>query len=81
MTFVNRQFSFDGDTLQGGALLGDSTLQNIQSDLRRVALAVVDGLPGGLNTLTQVGFTTSKSDQLLIDPSKLQAMLAAIVRP
>jgi flagellar hook-associated protein 2 len=63
--------SYDPTTKKGGALLGDSTAQNIQSQVRRQLTTSITGLTGKLTTLSQIGISFQKDGTLNLDSTKL----------
>lgn len=62
---------YNADTKQGGALLGDSTVQTLQSQLRKQLSVGITGLTGDFKTLSQVGIAFQKDGTLTLDNSKL----------
>ena len=67
---------YDASTKKGGLLLGDSTTQNIQNQIRNTLSSAVNGLGGGLTTLSQIGVSFQKDGSLALDASKLSSALA-----
>lgn len=67
---------YDASTKKGGLLLGDSTTQNIQNQIRNTLSSAVNGLGGGLTTLSQIGVSFQKDGSLALDASKLSTALA-----
>ena len=72
-------FDEDGDN---GLLIGDGTLRRAEQSLRSVITAAAFGLNGDLRTLGDVGLSfgavgsaIGTTDQLVFDPSKMQAAL------
>jgi flagellar hook-associated protein 2 len=63
--------SYNADTKTGAALQGDATVRGIQSQLRAQLGKAVQGLGGGLTTLSQVGIAFQKDGSLALDSSKL----------
>jgi len=57
---INSLSSFNPATQKGGALLGDSTTQSIQNQIRNTLSTAVNGLGGGLTTLSGIGITVQK---------------------
>lgn len=68
--------SYNPDTKAGGPLLGDSTAQNIQSQVRRALTTSITGLSGKLTTLSQVGISFQKDGTLSLDSTKLSAAIS-----
>ncbi|CDG81907.1 flagellar filament capping protein FliD [Janthinobacterium agaricidamnosum] len=63
---------YDADTKTGGILLGDTTAQGIQAQLRSQLSQAIPGLKGNLNNLSQVGIAFQKDGTLSLDSAKLQ---------
>jgi len=62
----------------GGILLGDSTLRNIQSQVRRTLSSMVEGITSGnVRSLAEIGITTDQHDdfKLTFDRSKFENVL------
>jgi flagellar hook-associated protein 2 len=68
--------SFDPDTRKAGALLGDSTTQRIQADIRKQLSTAISGLTGNLTNLGQIGIAFQKDGSLLLDSAKLQTAIS-----
>ncbi|KQW96865.1 flagellar hook protein 2 [Massilia sp. Root418] len=68
---------YNAETKTGGPLLGDSTVQNLQSALRRQMSASITGLQGKLTSLTDVGIGFQKDGTLTLDSSKLNKAIAS----
>ncbi|WP_432380105.1 flagellar filament capping protein FliD [Duganella sp. P38] len=73
---LNNQIStlggYNAETKSGGPLLGDSTLRNVQSSLRRQLSSSITGLQGtSLTNLSQIGISFQKDGTLQLDTSKL----------
>lgn len=73
---LNNQISslggYDAETKAGGPLLGDATLRNLQSTVRRQMTSSITGLQGSaLTNLSQIGVTFQKDGTLALDSSKL----------
>ncbi|MFZ6814670.1 flagellar filament capping protein FliD [Undibacterium sp. Rencai35W] len=67
--------AYDPSTKKGGLLLGDSTTQSVQNQIRNSLSTAVNGLGGGLTTLSQIGVTFQKDGSLALDSSKLTTAL------
>jgi flagellar hook-associated protein 2 len=67
--FVDDQNKYDPETKQAGLLLGDSSLQLMQSQLRRSISNVVPGLSSKYNQLATIGIRTNAQGQLTIADS------------
>lgn len=63
--------SYDPETKKGGALLGDSTVQTLQTQLRKQLTQGITGLTGDFKSLSQVGISFQKDGTLALDNSKL----------
>jgi flagellar hook-associated protein 2 len=63
--------AYNADTKAAGALQGDATARGIQSQLRAALGKAVQGLGGGLTTLSQVGIAFQKDGSLAVDSGKL----------
>lgn len=74
---INDQFKYDPDTGEGGILMGDTTLMNIQSSLRDMVVGTVPGLSSAMNTLSAIGITMTDTGTLAIDSSKLSTALSS----
>lgn len=69
--------SYDAASKKGGILLGDSTTSGIQNQIRGALSTAVNGLGGGLTTLSQIGITFQKDGTLATDSSKLSTALSS----
>jgi flagellar hook-associated protein 2 len=69
--------SYNAATKVGGILLGDATARGVQNQIRSTLSGVVNGLGGGLTTLSSVGVRFQKDGILSVDATKLQAALTA----
>ena len=76
-TTIKNLTSYDASTKKAGLLLGDSTTQSIQDQIRRTLGTAVNGLGGGLTSLASVGITFQKDGSLAIDSSKLTTALSS----
>ncbi len=63
--------AYNADTKAAGALQGDATARGIQGQLRAALGKAVQGLGGGLTTLSQVGIAFQKDGSLAVDTTKL----------
>lgn len=66
---------YDPATSKGGPLLGDSVLASLQSDLRNQLGAALQGVPGGVTQLSQIGVAFQRDGMLALDSAKLTAAL------
>jgi flagellar hook-associated protein 2 len=67
--------SYNAETKSAGALLGDSLLRSVQSDVRRGLSDPVPGLQGTYTTLASIGIKTTTTGTLEIDKDKLKVAL------
>ncbi|OJS99900.1 flagellar filament capping protein FliD [Marinobacter nauticus] len=69
--------SFDSETGRGSILTGDSTVRNIQNQLKRVLTDVIPGLEGAnVRSLADVGIGTDfRTGELQFDSQKFQQQL------
>lgn len=72
--------AYDPSTRRGGLLLGDSTTQNIQNQLRNALSSAVNGLSGGFTNLSQIGITFQRDGSLAVDSTKLSNALSSNLR-
>lgn len=74
---INELSSFDTETGEGSILTGDSTVRNIQSQLKRVLGDVIPGLENAnVRSLADVGVTTDwRTGNLEFDSQKFQEQL------
>ena len=63
--------SYDPATRTGGALLGDASVRNIQTQVRSMLGNTLMGAGGALTNLTQIGVTFQKDGSMTLDASKL----------
>lgn len=73
---IGKQFAYSADTATAGTLMGDYTLQSIQSDLGRV-MDVIPGLASTSNSLSQIGFTMASDGTLTVDQAQLSSALTS----
>lgn len=67
--------AYNASTKQGAILQGNSTVRNLQSQLRNMLSASVSGTSGTLTTLSQIGITFQKDGSLAVDATKLSAAM------
>ena len=75
-TTIKNLTAYDATTKKAGLLLGDSTTQSVQDQIRRTLSTAVNGLSGGVTSLTQIGITFQKDGSLAIDSGKLTTALS-----
>lgn len=64
--------SYNAETKQAGALLGDSTVRAIQAGIRQALSNPLSGAGGSLKTLSGIGIAFQKDGTLSVDSTKLQ---------
>jgi flagellar hook-associated protein 2 len=69
--------SYDQTTQTAGPMLGDSTLQGVQNDIRSALYSLVNTGSSTYNSLASVGITTNKDGSLSFDKTKFQTALAS----
>lgn len=72
---IDKLTSYDAETKQAGVLLGDSSVRNIESQLRKMFSSASSGSNSTLKTLSQVGISISKDGVMSADSSKLSAAM------
>ncbi|MBC7489559.1 MAG: flagellar filament capping protein FliD [Glaciimonas sp.] len=75
-TTIKSLSGYNASTKKGGLLLGDSTTQGIQNQIRNTLSTAVNGLGGGFTNLTQIGVSFQKDGSLTLDAEKLTAALS-----
>ena len=75
-TTVGNLTSYDPSTKKAGALLGDSTVQSIETSVRRQLSSPITGLNGNLTNLGQLGISFQKDGSLILDSAKLQTAIS-----
>ncbi|MCE3263771.1 MAG: flagellar hook protein 2 [Pseudoduganella sp.] len=63
---------YNPETKKAGVLQGDFTAQSVQSQLRKMMGAPINGLTGSLTNLSQVGISFDKTGALSLDTAKMQ---------
>jgi len=69
--------AYDPATKAAGPLLGDATLRNLESQLRRLVSEPVAGVDGGYSTLASLGITSTATGTLAVNQAKFDAAVAA----
>lgn len=67
--------SYDADTKTAAALVGDSTLRNLQTRIRQALTAPQSGGPNDMKVLTEIGVSFQKDGTLAVDSTKLSKAL------
>ncbi len=75
VTFIDEQTEFNPETFQTGILFGNSSVQNLETTLRRIATGQTTGASGTFEFLSQIGITTQNDGQLILDEVKLNQAL------
>jgi flagellar hook-associated protein 2 len=68
--------SYDATNKKAGILLGDSSVNSIQSRIRSLLGSAVSGVDGNYTTLSQIGVSFNKDGTLGLDTGKLQTALS-----
>jgi flagellar hook-associated protein 2 len=77
-TTLKTMTGYNPTTKKGGILLGDSTIQSIQSKLRATFASALTGTgSSALTNVTQIGVAFQKDGTLTLDNAKLQTALSA----
>jgi flagellar hook-associated protein 2 len=79
MQYIDQQVQYDPATNTGGPLLGDQTVTSIQEQVRSIVEGVVPGVNPQMNQLQALGITVDDNGQLVLDQSKLSAVLSGQV--
>lgn len=69
--------TYDTDTKTGAALVGDSTLRNLQTSIRKALTASQSGGANDMKVLTEIGVAFQKDGTLAIDSTKLDKAFSA----
>lgn len=67
---------YDATTKKGSILQGDATAVGLQNQIRGILNTAVNGLGGGLTTLSTIGLSIQKDGTLAVDASKLSTALS-----
>lgn len=73
---IKKLASYDESTKQGGVLLGDSSVRNIQAQLRKMMSTPLTGSSGSLTTMSQIGISIAKDGTMSVDSGKLSAAMS-----
>jgi len=72
MRAIDQQFTYNSETGEAGALLGDSYLLAMQSSIRSAASGAMNTLPKSMNMLASIGIKTGDTGLLMLtDTDKL----------
>ena len=67
---------YNPETKEAGLLNGDGILRNIDGQVRRMLSSKIEGVSGGISTLSDIGITRSSKDgTLVLDNGKLGKLL------
>ncbi|QBQ54615.1 flagellar filament capping protein FliD [Nitrosococcus wardiae] len=72
---LNSLSSYNPETRERGALLGDASLRGIENRIRRLMGYAVTGLSGPYRALADIGITTQREGTLALEESKLQSAI------
>jgi flagellar hook-associated protein 2 len=75
VAFIDEQTEFNPETFATGTLFGNSSVQSLETTLRRIATGQVTGVSGPFEFLSQIGITTQDDGTLARDEVKLDAAL------
>lgn len=73
---IKKLTGYDEATKQGGVLLGDSSVRNMQAQLRKMMATALTGSSGSLTTLSSVGITIDKTGTMSADTAKLSSAMS-----
>ena len=76
-TALTSASSYNSTTKQGSALLGDSTVNALQSQLRAVFGTPIGNTGSSLSTLSQIGVSFQKNGTLTLDSAKLNSAISS----
>ncbi|MDM0074581.1 flagellar filament capping protein FliD [Variovorax sp. J2P1-59] len=68
--------AYDADTQTGAALMGDTTLRNLQTRIRQALTTPQAGGPDDMKVLTEIGVGFQKDGTLSVDSTKLDKALS-----
>ncbi len=74
---VDSLTGYDPDTRQAGPLNGDSGVRAIANAVRRQLGTAIEGLSGGLRSLTDIGVSIDSDGRMSLDSGKLEQALDA----
>jgi flagellar hook-associated protein 2 len=77
LTFIDEQTAFNSETFATGILFGNSSVQGLETSLRRIVTGQVTGVSGNFEFLSQIGITTQNDGTLVVDEVKLDQALTA----
>ena len=74
---IESETSFDAETGESGALLGDSLIRRLQTTVRGSVSAISDDSTAVFRTLAEIGITTTSEGRLELNDAKLGDAVAA----
>ncbi len=77
IAFVGANGSFDKESLQTGALFGDTVVSGIEASLTNILYTQLKGNEGLFSSLSEVGISLNSDGKLEIDEARLDAVLAS----
>ncbi|TXH06015.1 MAG: hypothetical protein E6R07_04215 [Nevskiaceae bacterium] len=75
MSTIAALTKYDPTGQNTGALLGDSTAQNLATQMRNITGGLVSGSSGAFNLLSQIGVSAATDGTLSVDTSKLNSAI------
>jgi flagellar hook-associated protein 2 len=73
---ANTLTTYDKDSKTGAALVGDSTLRNLQTRIRQALTTPQAGGPTDLKVLSEIGVTFQKDGTMAVDSAKLKTAVS-----
>lgn len=73
---IKKTTGYDEATKTAGILLGDSSVRNMQAQLRKMMASPISDPSGSLTTLSQVGISIDKTGTMSVDSTKLSAAMS-----
>lgn len=74
---ANKLTTYDQDSKTGAALVGDSTLRNLQTRIRQALTTPQAGGPNDMKVLSEIGVAFQKDGTMAVDSAKLKSALAS----
>lgn len=75
ITLINKQTSYNSETNAAGALLGDSLVNSLQSQIRNALTNQIDNSSSSYTSLSSIGITTETDGTFKLDSDKLDTAL------
>ena len=75
MSIVKDLGQYDSESKEAGALVGDSTLRNVQSQIRQAVGDSVSSASSGFNSLAMIGITIDRSGIMALNSSEFSGAL------